>query len=187
MKAALAGIVAIAGLGVLALAGVFGVQAPATSVPMLPVWTEAKWPFPIDQWGSGRAFACAPSDCGVRINVFVRPKIGFCNCATGVDSDAELERVSDNELVISVAKPRGPGRPIKIGWMKGLSRAYAYKDNGVLSVAYNDECDVVVALATFDGGDPAVIDEAVVSFLGSRPMVLWAKKELGLEFVRRDW
>jgi len=23
-----------------------------------PVWTEVKWPFPIDQWGTGRAFAC---------------------------------------------------------------------------------------------------------------------------------
>jgi len=57
----------------------------------------------------------------------------------------------------------------------------------LLSVAYNDECDVVVALATFGNGDPAVIEPAVVDFLKSNPMVLWAKKELGLEFVRREW
>jgi hypothetical protein len=44
-----------------------------------------------------------------------------------------------------------------------------------------------VALATYGNGDPATIEPAVISFLQSRPMVLWAKKELGLEFVRRDW
>ena len=58
---------------------------------------------------------------------------------------------------------------------------------GLLSVAFNDECDVVVALATFGDGDPAKIEPAVSGFLKSTPMVLWAKKELGLEFVRRDW
>jgi len=26
-----------------------------------------------------------------------------------------------------------------------------------------------------------------MAFLNSNPMVLWAKKELGLEFMRRDW
>jgi hypothetical protein len=75
--------------------------------------------------------------------------------------------------------------------MEGLSRPYwsseAEAGAGLLSVAYNDECDVVVALATFGNGDPAVIEPAVVDFLKSNPMVLWAKKELGLEFVRREW
>jgi hypothetical protein len=44
-----------------------------------------------------------------------------------------------------------------------------------------------VALATLGDGDPAVIEPALIAFLDSRPMVLWAKKELGLEYVRRDW
>jgi len=28
---------------------------------------------------------------------------------------------------------------------------------------------------------------AVIAFLNSNPVVLWAKKELGAEFVRREW
>jgi hypothetical protein len=46
---------------------------------------------------------------------------------------------------------------------------------------------VVVALAVLGDGDPGVAEPAVMAFLNSSPIVLWAKKELGLEFVRRDW
>src|SRR5947207_1583369 len=102
MKKALAFALAIVGTGVVAgSATVYGVRAPAPAKPgtIDPVWTEIKWPFSIDQWGSGKAFACLPADCGVKVEVFVRPKIGYCNCATGVSDDAELERVSDTELV----------------------------------------------------------------------------------------
>ena len=60
-------------------------------------------------------------------------------------------------------------------------------DERLLSVAFNDECDVVVALALLGKGDPTVTAPVVISFLNSTPMVLWAKKELGLEFVRREW
>jgi hypothetical protein len=48
---------------------------------------------------------------------------------------------------------------------------------GLLSVAFNDECDVVVALAAYGDGDPATIEPAVTS-CQDPPMVLWAKKEL---------
>jgi len=57
----------------------------------------------------------------------------------------------------------------------------------LLSVAANDECDVVVALTMLGDGDSGVAAPAVMAFLNSNPMVLWAKKELGLEFMRRDW
>ena len=60
-------------------------------------------------------------------------------------------------------------------------------DKRLLSVGFNDECDVVVATAMFGDGDPAMAAPAVMAFLNSRPMVLWAKKELGFEFVKRDW
>jgi hypothetical protein len=172
-------------------AAVFGLRAPASPGTIAPVWTESKWPFLIDQWGTGRAFVCMPSDCGVKVEVYVRPKIGFCNCSSGVSDDAELERVSDTTLVGPEVHPLGPGRPIKVGWMAGLSRAYLIADETagarLLSVAFNDECDVVVAVATLGNGDPEVLGPAVMAFLNSNPMVLWAKKELGLEFVRREW
>ena len=35
------------------------------SSPRQPVWTEAAWPFPIDQWGQGWAYQCKAADCGI--------------------------------------------------------------------------------------------------------------------------
>jgi hypothetical protein len=170
---------------------VLGVRAPADPNTLQPVWSEIKWPFLVDQWGTGRAFACRPADCGVGIDVYVRPKIGFCNCSTGVADDAELERVADTDLVSPDVRPLSGGRTVKVGWMQGISRAYRVSETKegerLLSIAFNDECDVVVATAKLDNGDPALVEPAVIAFLNSRPMVLWAKKELGLEFVRREW
>lgn len=169
-----------------------GAAAPAPSSAE-PVWTEVKWPFLLDQWGVGKAYECRPADCGVKIDVYIRPKIGFCNCATGVSDDAELERVADTDLVSPKVLPLGPGRPVKVGWMHGLVRPYLVSEEDekargrLLSIAFNDECDAVAAVAMVGDGDPAVLEPAVAAFLNTRPMVLWVKKELGLEFVRRDW
>jgi hypothetical protein len=189
LAVALAGTVLVAGT-----AAVFGLRAPASAIApasITPFWTEVKWPFPIDQWGSGRAFVCAAADCGAKVDLYVRPKIGFCNCATGVSDDAELERVSDTEFVGRSVTALDAGRPIKVGWMEGRLRAYqataASPPKRIISAAFNDECDVVVAVASLEGGDPAVIGPAVTRYLNSTAMVLWAKKELGLEFVSRQW
>ena len=75
MKAALAGAVGVAGIGIIvAFASVSGVRAPPNPGSMQPVWTEAKWPFPMDQWGVGEAFVCAASDCGTRIDAHGPPE-----------------------------------------------------------------------------------------------------------------
>jgi hypothetical protein len=206
MKVAAA--IAIAIVGASFVAGSAAVFVPRGAVhhvpavhqargPISAVWSEEKWPFLLDQWGVGKAFVCAPEDCGVKIDVYIRPKIGFCNCSTGVSDDAELERVADTELLSRDFKPLGPSRPVKVGWMHGLSRPYLVSAENqapgkstqtrVVSIAFNDECDVVVALATLGDGDPEAIAPAVVEFLNTKQMVLWAKKEMGLEFVRRDW
>jgi hypothetical protein len=192
MKRAFAYAIAAAGAGIIAASvAAFAVRPPAAPVTPQPVWAEAKWPFPIDQWGLGRTFACMPADCGVKVDLYVRPKIGFCNCSTGVSDDAELERVADTGLIEADSVPLGPGRAIKIGWMRGLTRSYRPADpqakDRLVSIAFNDECDVVVAVAKLGGGDPAVLSSAILTFLNSREMVLWAKKEIGLEFVRREW
>jgi hypothetical protein len=88
-------------------------------------------------------------------------------------------------------QPLGPGTPVKIGWMHGLRRTYQVSADRsgkhLLSVAFNDECDVVVALASLGTADPEAAAPAVIAFLNSPPVVLWAKKELGLEFVHREW
>jgi hypothetical protein len=192
MKLAAAAAIA-AGIGCIAgSAGVFALRAlpPPPQTKLEPVWSDAGWPFPQDQWNTGRAFVCQPADCGVRVEVFLRPKIGFCNCSTGVSDDAELQRVSDTALLAREAVPLGGGRPIKVAWMDGRSRAYRSADGSVgnlLSVAFNDECDAVVAVARLENGDPAAIEPAVLKLLNTRSVVLWTKKELGLEFVKREW
>src|SRR5262249_6977241 len=90
-----------------------------------PVWVEARWPFPIDQWGTGRAFACQAAACGAALDLYLRAKLGSCNCTTGVADDADLDRMSDFDLVGGEVSPLAAGRPVTIGWMKGRIRAYA--------------------------------------------------------------
>jgi hypothetical protein len=196
MKRAFA--IALASIAVSLTAGgaaVLGLRPPSQDIAAKPAaeprWSETPWPFPIDQWGTGKAFVCAPADCGVRVAVYLRPKVGFCNCSTGVSDDAELERVSDTALVTQEPHARAPGQPIKVAWMRGLSRPYRAIAGGMkiglLSIAFNDDCDAVVALATTGKADPEIVAPAVLALLNSTPVVLWTKRELGLEFVRRDW
>jgi hypothetical protein len=131
------------------------------------VWTQATWPFPVDQWGGGWAFQCKAADCGTDVNLYLRPKIGFCNCQTGVADDEELDRVSDVDLVGSESAASGPGRPITVHWMKGRSRGYtvgASSGKSVLSLAFNDRCDVIVATVVA-GDKPVAQEEAVLAFL----------------------
>jgi hypothetical protein len=147
-----------------------------------PVWSEARWPFPIDQWGQGWAYQCKAADCGTEVNLYLRPKIGFCNCQTGVADDAELDRVGDLDLVGSETAALGPGRPITVHGMKGRSRGYAVgapPARSVLSLAFNNRCDVVVA--TVVAGDAPVAQEgAVLEFLNGDLMGHWAEAVLGL-------
>jgi hypothetical protein len=147
-----------------------------------PVWTEAAWPFLIDQWGEGWAFQCKAADCGIDVNLYLRPKIGFCNCQTGVADDEELDRVSDTDLVGGERSVLGPGRPITVHWMKGRSRGYAVgaaAAKPVLSLAFNNRCDVIVA--TVVAGDaPAAQEQAVLEFLNGDLVLRWAEVVLGL-------
>jgi hypothetical protein len=147
-----------------------------------PVWTEATWPFPIDQWGGGWAFQCKAADCGIDVNVYVRPKIGFCNCQTGVADDEELDRVGDVDIIGSERSALGPGRPIAVQSMKGRSRGYkvgAPAGKSVLSLAFNSRCDVTVATVVADG-DPVAQEQAVLDFLNGDLVVHRVEEVLGL-------
>src|SRR5437868_14597313 len=127
MKKAIPFLIVLAGIVTgAAVMPLLGARAPARpSAEITPVWTEFRWPFLLDQWGVGRAFVCKPRDCGVEVKVYLRPKIGFCKCATGVDDDDELECVSDIGLLTDKVVVVGPGRPIAAGWMKGRSQRHA--------------------------------------------------------------
>jgi hypothetical protein len=149
-------------------------------------WTQTAWPFPIDQWGEGWVYRCKAADCGIEITLYVRPKIGFCNCQTGVADDEELDRVSDTDLFGSERSALGPGQRIAVHWMKGRSRSYAIgapagtstSAKSVLSLAYNNSCDVIVA-TVIAGKSPAAAETAVLEFLNSERMRNWAVVVLG--------
>ena len=133
--------------------------------------------------GRGRAFQCKAADCGSELNLFLRAKIGFCNCAIGVADDDDLDRVGDVGLIDSSAL--GAGRPIGVHWMKGRSRGYVVGGRGalaksVLSIAFNDRCDVIVATATVGSDERAAHEGAVLEFLNSDLVSGWAETTLGL-------
>ncbi len=47
-----------------------GNSADGAAAPTRPVWNEMPWPFPIDQWGKGKAFACKAADCGTEVTIY---------------------------------------------------------------------------------------------------------------------
>jgi hypothetical protein len=180
MKKAIPFMIALCGIVIgAAVMPLFPARAPARPPPEIsPVWTEFKWPFLLDQWGVGRAFVCKPTECGVEVNVYLRPKIGFCKCATGVDDDDELERVSDIGLINDRPIVLGPGRPIEVAWMNGRSRRYGLAssiEDQLLSIAFNDRCDVIVAVATLQRVNQDAIEKAVIAFLNSDRVIHWVK------------
>jgi hypothetical protein len=161
------------------------VQSKALTPPSHPKFTEAKWPFPTDEWGEGKAFRCAAADCGAEVNVYIRPKIGFCNCLTGVSDDNELDRLSDFNLMGGKPGVLGAGHEINIAWMKGRSRAYTVTEpyhapGSVLAIAFNDRCDAIVATATIAHDGPKALEPSVIEFLNSETIVHWAEVTLGL-------
>lgn len=182
-------IVAAATVALCAIAG--GLLLARDSAPdrasvaaLQPAWDEVAWPFPMDQWGKGKAFVCKAAHCGTDVTVYIRAKIGFCNCATGVADDEELDRISDFDLFGNKLTALGPGQPIAVAWMKGRSRAFSIAGSpaqkSALSVGFNDRCDAIVATAVLRDARPGAIEPAVLAFLNSRTVLRWAEVTLGL-------
>jgi len=160
-----------------------GVGQQPSDTAKSAAWTEIKWPFPLDQWGVGRAFRCRAADCGAEIELYLRAKLGFCNCSTGVSDDAELDRVGDLGLLSDEFEGLRDGRPISVGWMGGRSRPYRVAiphgaARTAFAIAFNDKCDVVVATVVADAVPAA--EGAALGFLGGEEVLRWAQRELGL-------
>jgi hypothetical protein len=169
--------------GLLSADAATSVGAPGPAAPARPQWTEVRWPFLLDQWGTGRAFRCPAWRCGVEVNLYVRPKVGFCNCATGVSDDVELDRVGDLELLSERYAPRGPGERFRTGRMDGRSRAYTVENRygpqwSALSVAFNDQCDVMVATVAAERELPPAAVRAALAFLQGSTVVGYAEATL---------
>jgi hypothetical protein len=160
-------------------------HSKALAPPSHPKFAEVRWPFPTDEWGEGKAFRCAAADCGVQVSVYIRAKIGFCSCLSGVSDDNELDRLSDFSLMGEKPSVLGAGHEINVAWMKGRSRAYTVVEpyqpaSSALAIAFNDRCDAIVATATVAHDPPTSFEPSVIDFLNSEVIVRWAEVTLGL-------
>jgi hypothetical protein len=145
-------------------------------------FTETPWPFLLDQWGTGRAFRC--ESCGLAL--YVRAKVGFCNCTTGVVDDAEIDRVADFDLFPGQIAPLAPGWPVSVAWMKGRARAFQVDGprrsrRYLLTIALSNKCDGVIA--TLVSSEPISRDaeQAALEQLASGTVLGWVETSTGLQ------
>jgi hypothetical protein len=140
-------------------------------------WREIAWPFPRDGWPAGRAFHCATAVCGDDVEVYVRPKIGFCNCDSGVADDDEVDRVADLDLMSERFAPLAPGDVIEVADMPGRLRSYDLRmqdgsRHTAVGIAVSRRCDLLVAVAQGTGAASGV-QRAALDFLRSSDMARW--------------
>jgi hypothetical protein len=147
-------------------------------------WREIAWPFPRDAWPAGLAFDCPHASCGADVQLFIRPKRGFCaNCDTGVTSDAEVDGVSDVDMIAADFTPVEAGSPLAVGDLAGRQRAYTLllphgRRSPALGMAMTrrKQCDLVVAVAT--GATSARARTAIGALLASERVTTWIGQQL---------
>jgi hypothetical protein len=163
----------------LALCGLSAVaaydRAPA------PAWQEITWPFLRDGWPAGRAFRCGDEGCR-GVELYVRPKFGFCNCNTGVADDDEVDRVADLDLISPRFAPRQPGAPVRIAGLAGRIRAYDMQmpdgaRHAAIGIAVSQRCDLLVAVAQGEGNADQ-IQHAAVALLESNEIRHWLQSAM---------
>jgi len=162
------------------LTGVAGQQPVRSDVDG---WREIAWPFPRDGWPAGRAFRCAVEACGGEVEVYVRPKIGFCNCDTGVADDDEVDRVTDLDLISERFVPTEAGKFVHVADMAGRSRNYDLKmsdgsQHAAVGIALSHRCDLLVAVVQGNAA-ASELQHAALDYLASREMHHWMIASLG--------
>jgi hypothetical protein len=157
-----------------ALTGAAGYQHAQSDVEG---WREIAWPFPRDGWPAGRAFRCATEQCGDAVELYVRPKIGFCNCDSGVADDDEVDRVADLDLMSERFVPLQTGKVIRVADMPGRLRSYDLKMSDAsrhtaVGIAVSHRCNLLVAVAQ-GNGEAGEVQRAALDFLASGHMKQW--------------
>jgi len=161
----------------LALGALSGGAAYDNASPRAGGWQEIAWPFPRDGWPAGRAFRCGVVACGDAVEIYVRPKIGFCNCDSGVADDDEVDRVADLDLMSERFAPREAGRVVRVADMAGRIRAYDLRmadgsQRAAVGIAVSRRCDLLVAVAQ-GKGNAAAVERAALEFLGAHETARW--------------
>jgi hypothetical protein len=171
-----------AALAIGALSAVAAVQyapreARQSDLRRIAHWQEIAWPFPRDGWPAGRAFRCDGASCGAGLEVYVRPKIGFCNCDSGVKDDDEVDRVADLDRISEHFAPLEPGRTVRVAEMSGRLRSYQLDmsdgaRHAAVGIALSHRCDLLVAVAQGEAAAPE-LQRAALEFLGTHEMHHW--------------
>jgi hypothetical protein len=121
--------------------------------------------------------------CGDEVELYVRPKIGFCNCDSGVADDDEVDRVADLDLMSQRFTPLEPGKAVRIADMPGRLRSYELKmsdgsQHAAVGIAVSRRCDLLVAVAQGTSAASGV-SRAALDFLATDGMVSWMTSALG--------
>ena len=154
-----------------------GVAAYVAARPDVAGWQEIAWPFPRDGWPAGRAFRCDAALCGGEIELYVRPKIGFCNCDSGVTDDDEVDRVADLDLISERFAALEPGRVVQVAGMRGRIRNYRLQmqdgsQHAAAGLAVSRRCDLLVAVAQ-SKGEVTGLERAALGLLAKGDVTQW--------------
>ena len=152
--------------------------------PAMSSWSEQQWPFLIDQWGTGQAFDCPADRCGRDLHLYLRAKIGFCRCATGVSDDDEIERVADLDLIGLDYQPLALGHPVSAGIMTGRARLFAVvrplqSALPVLTIALSNKCNAIVATVVAGTEREPAVEAQALDFLRSAAVQQWVEGQQG--------
>jgi hypothetical protein len=158
-------VLAFAALGL--VAGDGSATRPAGSDAGSGMLVEAQWPFGLDQWGRGRAFACDATRCGADAKLYVRAKVGFCDCFNHVDED-DVDRLTDFDL-IGNAVALGADRPMRLGSDPARRRTYRLEGpkgfGQAVSVVVARDCQALVALLVTDRDTPPALESALLDLV----------------------
>jgi hypothetical protein len=173
---------ALLGAVLLGLITSSGIAAYVGASPRGEVWHGITWPFPRDGWPPGRAYRCSAASCGSEMELYVRPKIGFCNCDTGVADDDEVDRVADLDLISPQFRPLRLGEAVRIADMSGRLRSYDLKMNDgslrhAVGMAVSHRCDLMVAVVQ-GKASAADLQRAALDFLSSNAAANWIKSAM---------
>jgi hypothetical protein len=160
------------GLGLLGRGDAATIAGPQASTN--PAFVEIRWPFLLDAWGPGRAYRCPAAACGTQVDVFARPKSGFCNCYSGVADDDEIDRIGDVDLHSPSFVPLAPGRTTKVGDMSGRRRAFRLAAAGaqrqVVAIVVATNCNALVATVVSERELSPPVERAVFDLLEGAPV-----------------
>jgi|ERR1700754_824228 len=154
-----------------------GVAAYVGARPAVAGWQEIRWPFPRDGWPAGRAFRCDTALCGEALELYVRPKVGFCNCDSGVTDDDEVDRVADIDLISERFAALEPGRVVQVADMSGRIRNYHLQmqdgsRHTAVGIALSRRCDLLVVAAR--GKAPGSgLQHIALDFLAKEDVTRW--------------